>query len=376
VNSIWHPISALVLADPPVYATRAVLEWLLRAGPAEVVYRGDRMWPCVRDGARIVVEDSSAMPCRAGEVIVVSVAGAVDLLRAVGGSASEIVVAGDADPGGETRIARTDVVARARLPAARASAFARSARRFRLELREAWRHGPDGSPDEAATVSEKYDAQAPFYAETGSPDIDASLVQRITAAVAAGGRILVAGCGTGRESLALAALGYRVTGVDFAPAMIAAARAEAKRRGLAAEFTRADLRTVAYPAGTFDAVVFTYEVYSFLPRAAERVATLARIGNWLAPGGTVLLSARRLRGIHERLLLTLQWIRRRAARSREWGDTHTRWIAVNGEVHRSFLHVFRDFSLRREIEAAGFALETWKDGHGTLARRGVDCAVR
>ena len=42
---------------------------------------------------------------------------------------------------------------------------------------------------------------------------------------------LDAGCGTGFLSLELAARGHRVTGIDFAPAMLAAARGKAEAAG-------------------------------------------------------------------------------------------------------------------------------------------------
>src|SRR5256885_5964949 len=55
--------------------------------------------------------------------------------------------------------------------------------------------------------------------------------------VAAGARVLDAGCGTGRYAAALAGHGYRVTGVDLAPDLVAVAR----RRGGSARFAVGDL---------------------------------------------------------------------------------------------------------------------------------------
>src|SRR5712691_1465420 len=51
---------------------------------------------------------------------------------------------------------------------------------------------------------------------------------------------LDAGCGTGFLSLELAARGHRVTGVDFAPAMLEAARRKASAQSLAVRFEQAD----------------------------------------------------------------------------------------------------------------------------------------
>ncbi|MFN8122161.1 MAG: methyltransferase domain-containing protein [Thermoleophilia bacterium] len=64
------------------------------------------------------------------------------------------------------------------------------------------------------------------------------------AGIRRGTRVLDAPCGLGRHSLALAALGAEVTGVDITGQAIAAARRDARRRGLAVRFLRADARAV------------------------------------------------------------------------------------------------------------------------------------
>src|SRR5262252_10307285 len=60
----------------------------------------------------------------------------------------------------------------------------------------------------------------------------------------AGGRgtldALDVGCGTGFLSLELAARGHRVTGIDFAPQMLAEARQKAAEQGAAISFEEAD----------------------------------------------------------------------------------------------------------------------------------------
>src|ERR1700745_573580 len=49
-----------------------------------------------------------------------------------------------------------------------------------------------------------------------------------------------AGCGTGFLSLELAARGHRVTGIDFAPAMLAEARRKAAGQGAAGRLEEGD----------------------------------------------------------------------------------------------------------------------------------------
>ena len=54
-------------------------------------------------------------------------------------------------------------------------------------------------------------------------------------------RAVVVGCGTGHEALALARLGFEVTGVDFAPSAIERARANAAQAKSPARFLQADV---------------------------------------------------------------------------------------------------------------------------------------
>src|SRR5712675_2074900 len=63
---------------------------------------------------------------------------------------------------------------------------------------------------------------------------------------------LDAGCGTGFLSLELARRGHRVTGVDFAPAMLAAARRKAAAQGLSVHFEEGDAEQLPFPPGSFD----------------------------------------------------------------------------------------------------------------------------
>ena len=105
------------------------------------------------------------------------------------------------------------------------------------------------------------------------------------------GRVLDLGCGPGLYTQALAVRGHACVGVDFSPASIEHARAEAERAGLTIEYHLADVRSVALGGG-FDLVLLTFgEFNTFHPDDAR--ALLANASAALAPGGALVLEAHR-----------------------------------------------------------------------------------
>ncbi len=85
----------------------------------------------------------------------------------------------------------------------------------------------------------------------GSVHAETDLVARL---IPSGSVVLDAGCGTGRISWRLAELGYRVTGVDNDPRMLALARSRTNPAGtLAPTWVEADLTT--YRGGPVDLVL-------------------------------------------------------------------------------------------------------------------------
>jgi 2-polyprenyl-3-methyl-5-hydroxy-6-metoxy-1,4-benzoquinol methylase len=100
------------------------------------------------------------------------------------------------------------------------------------------------------------------------------------------GSALDLGCGEGADCLWLAAQGWQVTAVDFAPAAIATLQRLAIQRGLQIQGVVADI--VAYePAEKFDLVLMCY---IHLPRN-DRAGMLTCASAALAPGGTLLYIA-------------------------------------------------------------------------------------
>ena len=96
---------------------------------------------------------------------------------------------------------------------------------------------------------------------------------------------LDAGCGTGFLSFELAARGHRVTGVDFAAAMLAEARRRAAERSVSIRFEEADAEHLPFPAGRFDLVISRHVLWT-LPHPEAAIAEWIRV---LRPDGRLVV---------------------------------------------------------------------------------------
>ncbi len=105
-----------------------------------------------------------------------------------------------------------------------------------------------------------------------------------------GAKALVIGCGLGEDAEYIAGLGFAVTAFDIAPTAIAVARSRFPRSRV--DYQVADL--LAPPnrwSQAFDLVVESITVQA-LPDP-PRAAALTRLGEFVAPGGTLIVIARR-----------------------------------------------------------------------------------
>src|SRR5215831_11855346 len=96
---------------------------------------------------------------------------------------------------------------------------------------------------------------------------------------------LDAGCGTGFLSLELAARGHRVTGIDFAPAMLREARRKAAACEAAIRFEEADAEQLPFAPASFDLVISRHVLWT-LPHPEAAIAEWLRV---LRPGGRLAI---------------------------------------------------------------------------------------
>jgi SAM-dependent methyltransferase len=97
-------------------------------------------------------------------------------------------------------------------------------------------------------------------------------------------RVMDCACGTGGMTLALSALGYRMTGADRSARMLSVAAEKARRRGIAIPFALQDMRSIAAHR-PMDAIVCACDGVNYLlsDEDARRFFVSAR--DALRPGG-------------------------------------------------------------------------------------------
>ncbi len=97
-----------------------------------------------------------------------------------------------------------------------------------------------------------------------------------------GGHVLDVATGTGLVAEALLARGFRVTGLDQSPEMLARARARFDGR---IELVEASAEQLPFADGSFDHLTFTY-LLRYVDDPGETLVELARV---VRPGGTVAM---------------------------------------------------------------------------------------
>ena len=137
----------------------------------------------------------------------------------------------------------------------------------------------------AARTSEVYERNAGrFDAERSKVLFEKEWLDRFAALLLPGGSILDAGCGSGDPIAAyFTGLGFKVTGLDAASAMIGLAR----KKFPGGDWITADMRRLDL-GRTFDGVI-GWDSFFHLT-ADEQRETLVRMASHIAPGGALMLT--------------------------------------------------------------------------------------
>lgn len=155
---------------------------------------------------------------------------------------------------------------------------------------EPWSEGdniPWNDPDFSERMLHEHLTQDHDLASRRAAQIDAQVTRILGLIAPPPGRVLDLACGPGLYLTRLAQAGYRGVGVDFSPASIRHARAQAHSRGYELEFRLEDLRTARFGAG-YDTALLLYGQFNVFPRDEIR-SIIARVFEGLNPGGLLIV---------------------------------------------------------------------------------------
>lgn len=169
-------------------------------------------------------------------------------------------------------------------------------------------------------------------------------------------RVLVIGCGTGRDLLGLLQLGYRAEGLDVAPRCTAAAAELLRQRGFEGPVYTGAIETIALP-GRFDAFIFAWFCYSYIPQSESRIGVLQKLRDCLNPGGRILVSYAPAKTLPRRLPIRLTQLVASLSRS-DWRPEYGDFVQVanRGRYIVHYEHQFTREALEGEARAAGLTV--------------------
>lgn len=177
-----------------------------------------------------------------------------------------------------------------------------------------------------------------------------------------GARALVIGSGAGRESIALAKLGFQVKAMDSSLPMIEAAARNLGKAGVGVDLIHLSLYDIGSLDADFD-VIFLGGNYGMIPTRKLRRNVLGGIKNKLKPGGVVYLEFReyepsKYAGFRYALYKIIAYLIF-GNRQVEPGDV----ILGTGE----FYHYFDSMAaVIKEAEGAGFSVDEFIREEGAL----------
>jgi SAM-dependent methyltransferase len=170
-----------------------------------------------------------------------------------------------------------------------------------------------------------------------------------------GERVLVVGCGGGRDLVPLVEQGYRADGLEPVATCAAMARERLARRGLSAEVYTADV-TSSELSGRYDVVIFSWYCFSYIPLRARRVAVLRKIAAHLTGRGRILISYVLAPPEPRRLPWRLSLLAAQLSRA-DWRPEYGDVFTVRPDTRTiHYEHQFHPGEIEAEVGAAGLAV--------------------
>lgn len=174
-----------------------------------------------------------------------------------------------------------------------------------------------------------------------------------------GSSVIDIGCGTGRTTIPLFKMGYKVIGLDLTPKFIRIAKNIAKSRRLEIKYIIGNAAGLKFKDNSFDNALFSFNGWSQIPGENLRIKAIEEIFRVLKPSGCFIFTShmRKWKGFTK--LWAKQFIKIYLLKpfgfhidEIEFGDV----FFARDTTTKQFIHIPNPNHVKQLLENAGFSL--------------------